>query len=377
MKKTIAMMVTSVLLCGGSVFAQAVTDNKIDDVPAVVTEAAEVTVQEEVTVEEAVAVQEEVPAEEAVSVQEEVQDIEQAPVTEEALPVVQPVTIEDVQPTEAVEEQRIVRLLSTVGMIDEINDNHFVIKGNDGQMTVELNISDDTYLLNGVTGEILTWEMLSAGDPVTAYYSPALTRSIPPQGQAIALVIGKESRRGMFINVQRIISEDSLGLTFLNQNEDMEILIPTDDRGQIPNIKAGMNLLVWGDTMTMSLPAKMTATRSQVLPDTFDMRLDQESNTIWIHGKEAGKFIVKDDTMFLSLRDAAEALGYKTEWHDSGVIVVSRGAEFYAMQIGSKDYSKQKMRVQLHDVPQMIDGITYVPITVFSQLLGLRIADFS
>ena len=244
-------------------------------------------------------------------------------------------------------------------------------------MTVELNINDDTYLLNGVTGEILTWDMLSTGDDVTAYYSPALTRSIPPQGQAIALVIGKETRRGMFVNVQRIISEDSLGITFLNQNEDMEILIPTDDRGQIPNIKAGMNLLVWGDSMTLSLPAKMTATRSQVLPDTFDMRLDKEAGKVWIHGKEAGNLIVRDDTTFLSLRDAAEALGYKTEWHDSGVIVVSRGAEYYAMQIGSKDYSKQKMRVQLHDVPQMINGITYVPVTVFSQLLGLRIADFS
>ena len=347
MKKTIAMMITSVLLCGGSVFAQAVTDNKIEEAPAVVTEAAEV------------------------------QAVEQAAVTGETLPAVPPTSIEDVQPTEAVEEQRVVRLLSTVGVIDEINDNHFVIKGNDDQMTVELNINDDTYLLNGVTGEILTWDMLSTGDDVTAYYSPALTRSIPPQGQAIALVIGKETRRGIFVNVQRVISEDSLGLTFLNQNEDMEILIPTDDRGQIPNIKAGMNLLVWGDTMTMSIPAKMTATRSQVLPDTFDMRLDKEAGKVWIHGKEAGNIVIKDDTTFLSLRDAAEALGYKTEWHDSGVIVVSRGAEYYAMQIGSKDYSKQKMRVQLHDVPQMIDGITYVPVTVFSQLLGLRIADFS
>ncbi|MBQ6712348.1 MAG: copper amine oxidase N-terminal domain-containing protein [Selenomonadales bacterium] len=347
MKKTIAMMITSVLLCGGSVFAQAVIDNKIEEAPAVVTEAAEV------------------------------QAVEQAAVTGKTLPAVLPTSIEDVQPTEAVEEQRVVRLLSTVGVIDEINDNHFVIKGNDDQMTVELNINDDTYLLNGVTGEILTWDMLSTGDDVTAYYSPALTRSIPPQGQAIALVIGKETRRGIFVNVQRVISEDSLGLTFLNQNEDMEILIPTDDRGQIPNIKAGMNLLVWGDTMTMSIPAKMTATRSQVLPDTFDMRLDKEAGKVWIHGKEAGNIVIKDDTTFLSLRDAAEALGYKTEWHDSGVIVVSRGAEYYAMQIGSKDYSKQKMRVQLHDVPQMIDGITYVPVTVFSQLLGLRIADFS
>lgn len=347
MKKTIAMMITSVLLCGGSVFAQAVIDNKIEEAPAVVTEAAEV------------------------------QAVEQAAVTGKTLPAVPPTSIEDVQPTEAVEEQRVVRLLSTVGVIDEINDNHFVIKGNDDQMTVELNINDDTYLLNGVTGEILTWDMLSTGDDVTAYYSPALTRSIPPQGQAIALVIGKETRRGIFVNVQRVISEDSLGLTFLNQNEDMEILIPTDDRGQIPNIKAGMNLLVWGDTMTMSIPAKMTATRSQVLPDTFDMRLDKEAGKVWIHGKEAGNIVIKDDTTFLSLRDAAEALGYKTEWHDSGVIVVSRGAEYYAMQIGSKDYSKQKMRVQLHDVPQMIDGITYVPVTVFSQLLELRIADFS
>lgn len=344
MKKTIAMMITSVLLCGGSVFAQVATDNKVEEAPAVVTE---------------------------------VQAPKQAVVTETATTVAHPATIEDVQPTEAVGEQRIVRLLSTVGTIDEINDNHFVIKGNDDYMTVELNINDDTYLLNGVTGEILTWEMLSAGDAVTAYYSPALTRSIPPQGQAIALVIGKETKRGMFVTVQRIIGEDSNGLTFLNQNEDMEILIPTDDRGQIPNIKEGMNLLVWGDAMTMSLPAQMTATRSQVLPDTFDMRLDKESGTIWIHGKEAGKIVMKDDTMFLSLRDATEALGYKTEWHDSGVIVVSRGAEFYAMQIGSKDYSKQKMRVQLHDVPQMIDGVTYVPVTVFSQLLGLRIADFS
>ncbi|MBQ8682462.1 MAG: copper amine oxidase N-terminal domain-containing protein [Selenomonadales bacterium] len=330
MKKMIAAMITGVLLCGGSVFAQADADNKTDAIPAVT---------------EATAAQ--------------------LTLTEQA------------QVTEKVETERMQRLLSSVGVIDEINDNHFVIKGDEGNLTVELNISDDTYLLNGVTGEILTWDMLSQGDAVTAYYSPALTRSIPPQGQAIALVIGKKEKRGMFVEVERIISEDSNGITFLNENEDMEILIPVDDRGQMPNIKKGMNLLVWSDAMTMSIPAKLTATRSQVLPDTFDMRLDKESGKIWIHGKEAGKIIMKNDTMFLSLRDAAEALGYKTEWHDSGMIIVSRGAEFYAMQIGSKDYSKQKMRVQLHDVPQMIDGITYVPVTVFSQLLGLRIADFS
>lgn len=321
MKKAITMMIMGALLCGGSVFAEAITDEA--------TKEAAIVVEQETT---------------------------------------------DVQ---VVKEERVERLLSTVGKIDEINDNHFVIVGEEGQRTVELDINADTYLLNGVTGEILTWDMLSEGDEVTAYYGPMLTRSIPPQGQAIALVIGKKEKRGMFVEVQHIISQDSYGVTFLTQNEDMEILIPTDDRGQIPNIKERMNLLVWGDAMTLSLPARMTATRSQVLPDTFDMRLDKEAGKIWIRGKEAGDIIVKDGSMLLSLRDATEALGYKTEWHDSGMIIVSRGAESYVMRIGSKDYGKNKMRVQLHDVPQMIGGITYVPVTVFSQLLGLRIADFS
>lgn len=323
MKKTITMMIAGALLCSASAFAE---------------EAAADTAN-------------------AVAIEQSVSDAE-----------------EDVQ---AVKEERTVRLLSTVGKIDEINDNHFVIVGEEGQRTVELDINADTYLLNGVTGEILTWDMLSEGDAVTAYYGSMLTRSIPPQGQAVALVIGNREKRGMFVEVQHIISEDSYGVTFLTQNEDMEILIPTDERGHIPNIKERMNLLVWGDAMTLSLPARMTATRSQVLPDTFDMRLDKEAGKIWIHGKEAGSIVVKDGSMLLSLRDATEALGYKTEWHDSGLIVVSKGAESYVMRIGSKDYGKNKMRVQLHDVPQMVGGITYVPVTVFSQLLGLRIADFS
>lgn len=334
MKKTIVMMITGALLCGGSAFAQVPADNNQQE-----TNITAVSVQN-------AAVSEGQP--QAVAVQAE------------------PAKVQQIQ-----------RLMTTVGVIEEIDDNRFVIKGDGDHMTVELTINDDTYLLNGVTGEILTWDMLSEGDAVAAYYTPVLTRSIPPQGQATALVIGKETKRGMFVGVQSIVREDEYGITFLSHNEDMEILIPKDDRGQMPNIKTGMNLLVWSDMMTMSLPAQLTATRSQVLPPTYDMHLDKDNGKIWIRGKEAGSIIMQDDTMLLSLRSAAEALGYQTDWHDSGVIVLSRGMEYYVMQIGSKDYGKQKMRVQLHDVPQMINGTTYVPVTVFSQLLGLRIGDFS
>jgi hypothetical protein len=158
-------------------------------------------------------------------------------------------------------------VLFTTGEILEVNDNVLIIKGDGHHNLVAAVITDNTYLLDGKNGKVKKLSSFKVGKEVTVYYSPKMTRSIPPQTEAYAVVLGDNSEKiGKFFKVEEVtLSEDGAYVTVVNTNESLVATIDKKANKNFAEIKAGDELLLWYDMMTMSLPARTNAKKVVVL----------------------------------------------------------------------------------------------------------------
>ena len=167
--------------------------------------------------------------------------------------------------TKAYQTQAVQDVLFTSGKIVEVNENMIVVKGEHN--IIAAMITDDTYLLNGKNGKAKKLSSFKVGIEVTVYRSPKMTRSIPAQSAAYAVVLGDNSEKmGKFFKVEEVtMSEDNAYVSVINTNESLIATVDKKANKNFAEIKAGDNLMVWYDMMTMSLPARTNANKVVVL----------------------------------------------------------------------------------------------------------------
>ena len=169
--------------------------------------------------------------------------------------------------TKAYQTQAVQDVLFTTGVILEVQDNLLVIKGEGHHNLVAAVVTENTYLLNGKNGKDKKLSSFKVGKEVTVYYSPKMTRSIPPQAEAYAVVLGDNSEKmGKFFKVEEVnMSEDKTYVSVINTNESLIATVDKKANKNFAEIKAGDNLMVWYDMMTMSLPARTNANKVVIL----------------------------------------------------------------------------------------------------------------
>ena len=167
--------------------------------------------------------------------------------------------------TKAYQTQAVQDVLFTSGKIVEVNENMIVVKGEHN--IIAAIITDDTYLLNGKNGKAKKLSSFKVGKEVTVYHSPKMTRSIPAQSAAFAVVLGDNSEKmGKFFKVEEVtMSEDNTYVSVINTNESLIATVDKKANKNFAEIKAGDNLMVWYDMMTMSLPARTNANKVVIL----------------------------------------------------------------------------------------------------------------
>ncbi|MBQ2134959.1 MAG: hypothetical protein II203_04555 [Phascolarctobacterium sp.] len=167
--------------------------------------------------------------------------------------------------TKAYQTQAVQDVLFTSGKIVEVNENMIVVKGEHN--IIAAMITDDTYLLNGKNGKAKKLSSFKVGKEVTVYHSPKMTRSIPAQSAAYAVVLGDSSEKmGKFFKVEEVtMSEDKTYVSVINTNESLIATVDKKANKNFAEIKAGDNLMVWYDMMTMSLPARTNANKVVIL----------------------------------------------------------------------------------------------------------------
>ena len=169
--------------------------------------------------------------------------------------------------TKAYQTQAVQDVLFTSGKIVEVNENMIVVKGEHN--IIAAMITDDTYLLNGKNGKAKKLSSFKVGKEVTVYHSPKMTRSIPAQSEAFAVVLGDNSEKmGKFFKVEEVtMSEDNTYVSVIDTNESLIATVDKKANKNFAEIKAGDNLMVWYDMMTMSLPARTNANKVVILPE--------------------------------------------------------------------------------------------------------------
>lgn len=279
----------------------------------------------------------------------------------------------------AMMQDAVQNVLLTSGTIKEIKGQRVTIVGEGAFKEVILNVSEDTYVVEGQNGEKINFDKLKKGDVITSYYGPVLTRSIPPQGQAIALITGAREDAAMYMKAKTVEKLDNGGVRVLCTNSDRLVTINPEVFAGVSEIQEGAELLVWYKAMTLSIPGQATATKAVLLTPSADLRISLQAGVLVAAGQEMAlrpkdKIIEKNGTVFLPLRVVAEKFGYQISWkQETQSIELINGARTATLAVGSNDYGKSKMRVKLKNTPILVNDTTLVPVEFFREILDLRV----
>lgn len=245
--------------------------------------------------------------------------------------------------------------------------------------SVALHITDDTFVIQNGTGYYLNGFDIREGEQVNAWYGPVLTRSLPPQGKADAVIAGEQNERPTFtyFNIGKVEPQEDGSVRVLNVNESQYVTIFPQVYPDVAELKAGDKMLLWYEFTTMSMPGQATATKAVLLKQgPADINISTTAGVIAMDGKELAdvKLVEKNNTLYVPLRQVAEALGYTVTWNgDAQTAVVYDGPRSAVCTIGSYDYGQQRMRVQLQYTPELIDGVTMVPVEMLEHVLGYSV----
>ncbi len=266
-------------------------------------------------------------------------------------------------------------------------------------MDLLLNISDETLAIDSKTGLPTSLSGLKAGDSIYVYYSAAMTRSIPPQSHAIAIVtqVEKDKSHAELFTVKEIISKNDEEVRALNKEGDLivtfskQIMLVSYKTKQIvslSDIHVGTQLFIWYDIVALSYPGQTGATKAVLVGQeeglgvraVYTPMTGLETLTVTINDKPiqlAGKKLIdQNGLLMLPLRSVAEGLGFKVTWNgEDKSIHLDNGTVKTTLYIGADSYFKASSRAlgltqsfNLGAAPVLISDKTYVPASLFNLL---------
>lgn len=256
----------------------------------------------------------------------------------------------------------------------------------DGQ-TLQLNISQETAVLDTRTGLVAQLSTIKAGDRIYAYYSPAMTRSIPAQTacEAIAVNLDSSHAAAHLLTAENVTANYDGSLTVLTDNGGLVLTIGKDTEVSAyrtkqllsPNdIRMGTRFFAWYDVVATSYPAQAGTAKAVVLPQT-----DRQGLTMVQEGNIAvGEAKIENGVVMVPLRKAAEALGFTMEWNaeernvhmTNGTVqtVVTPGQDSYYMATAIPGAVGMSAPGPLGAAAYVVNGVTWAPVELLNLLLG-------
>ncbi|MCT4605138.1 MAG: copper amine oxidase N-terminal domain-containing protein [Marinisporobacter sp.] len=173
-------------------------------------------------------------------------------------------------------------LLYTDGKITEIQktdgNTRILVEGitkGEGYASIILNINEETTIQDPIEGKEILVENLKKGDQIRAFYGPAVTRSLPPIGNAekIEWINHVAILDGEITNIQRDDKNTSVLVGSMTDGVmliiDDETKIVTKDHKElsIKDLKKGMKITAYHElAMTMSIPG-MTGAKKIIIKE--------------------------------------------------------------------------------------------------------------
>lgn len=285
-----------------------------------------------------------------------------------------------------------------------------LVKTTDEQ-EIQLNLSADTLIVNNETGAAAALSDIKEGDKIYAYYSKAMTRSLPPQSACELILVGVGENTPASLHEVGTVSTNEEGMTEV-LTADGSMIIRMDDKTTYAPYKTknivtkadlteGTRFLAWYDIVAMSYPGQAytqkvvilpaaateeTATETQATRETEQTAAETTELTIVAGGKTLEvKGEMKDGVAVVPVRAAAEALGctvsyeqkdgkeYVTVENDTRSMTLEIGTDSYVSTTKIEDAVGMTAPAQYGVAPYIVDGTTYAAADLFKALVGFDV----
>lgn len=217
-----------------------------------------------------------------------------------------------------------VEMLSSFGEVEEVASEYVVVKLDEGASVarVQLNITEESAILDNVTAKGIEVLDIKVGDRVFAYFDDKMTKSIPAQSALIALFTNVEdSTPALVWTVEEVAHSNGSSKILTVDNGNLLLTVDTDF-----DIKAGSRIAAWYETVMMSLPAQAVADRVALLTSVDTANVEETQlpeqeeviyvpNSVKVNGEALDVTVEKvGEQVCVPLRAVAEKLGYKLTW---------------------------------------------------------------
>lgn len=285
-----------------------------------------------------------------------------------------------------------------------------LVKTTDEQ-DIQLNLGADTLIVNNETGAAAALSDIKEGDKIYAYYSKAMTRSLPPQSACELILVGVGENTPASLHEVGTVSTNDEGMTEV-LTADGSMIIRMDDKTTYAPYKTknivtkadlteGTRFLAWYDIVAMSYPGQAytqkvvilpaaateeTATETQATRETEQTAAETTELTIVAGGKTLEvKGEMKDGVAVVPVRAAAEALGctvsyeqkdgkeYVTVENDTRSMTLEIGTDNYVSTTKIEDAVGMTAPAQYGVAPYIVDGTTYAAADLFKALVGFDV----
>jgi hypothetical protein len=266
-------------------------------------------------------------------------------------------------------------------------------------MQVALTISDETLIISTKTGQPASLKALKANDRIYVYYSAAMTKSLPPQLHAIAIITGVEKNKShaQLFTVREVTSRKEGEVRALNNEGNLIVSITKDialtpfkpkQMASLEDIRVGTQLFIWYDIVAMSYPGQTAASKAVLIgqEEGFGIRAvytpwaGLDAVTVLINNVPVTlsdkKLMDQNGLLMLPLSTVAQNLGFKVTWNSKDKsVLLDDGTIITTVTIGNESYFKAPTQAlnltnpfNLGAAPIIVDDRTYVPASFFNLL---------
>ena len=181
--------------------------------------------------------------------------------------------------TEAAEVQmgvRIGAMVSVISVQKEADGYKSMLVKTEKDEEIQLNLDEKTLVVNNETGVPSAIDEIKAGDKVFVYYSPAMTRSLPPQSACELILVNVGNKTPASLHEVGTVNREEYGKSAITTAAG-DMIVRVDGKTTMTALKTknvvtneelteGTRFLAWYDVVAMSYPGQAYTAKLVVLP---------------------------------------------------------------------------------------------------------------
>lgn len=283
------------------------------------------------------------------------------------------------------------------GSAEELGENRVTLKNsdeNDPYSEVVLTVSEDTVILDAVTGAARVFSDLRRGETLYAYVGPAMTMSLPPISNAVLILCNIPADFGVptWAEVERVDTGAEGGIDALMSGDIVlhlgagtQLLAAPGLEGaaSLDAVRPGTMLLCWYTMVMETYPAQAVPSKIMLFPYGYAGWLRADLERVALNGAalsltSAQQPLALDGKLMLPLRPVAEALGCKVSWDaanpESISVTHADGGDAYALVLGGDTVTAEgDMVVALTHKGVAVSGVTFLAAEDILRLHHLKL----